>query len=86
MVLQVSFVRLNIQLDESVSFLDDDTQEQSSPHVEENLDTQIDHTLINALSASREKFPTSKKVQFFHYGSELFLFSLFEKMASRTSY
>lgn len=27
---------------------------------EDNLSAQIDHSLINALSASREKFPTSK--------------------------
>lgn len=36
--------------------------EQTSPAIEENLVTQIDHTLINALSASREKFPTSNKI------------------------
>jgi hypothetical protein len=41
---------------------DDETHlkdEQSSPNIEENLGTQLDHTLINALSASREKFPTT---------------------------
>ena len=43
-------------------FLDEETnvkEEPSSPIEEENLSTQIDHTLIDALSASREKFPTS---------------------------
>ncbi|CAF1434319.1 unnamed protein product [Rotaria sp. Silwood1] len=47
----------------SYSASDDDThinQEQSSSLIDEdNLDAQIDHSLINALSASREKFPTT---------------------------
>ncbi|CAF4006009.1 unnamed protein product [Rotaria sordida] len=47
----------------SYSASDDDTQnkqEQSSSLIDEdNLGAQIDHTLINALSASREKFPTT---------------------------
>lgn len=48
----------------SYSVSDDEThtkhEQSSSPTTEDNLGTQIDHTLINALSASREKFPTSK--------------------------
>jgi hypothetical protein len=32
---------------------------------EDNLGTRIDHTLINALSASREKFPTSRNIFLF---------------------
>jgi hypothetical protein len=46
------------------SYVDDDDdanikEEPSSSIDDDNLGTQIDHTLINALSASREKFPTS---------------------------
>ncbi|CAF1031540.1 unnamed protein product [Adineta ricciae] len=46
----------------SYSISDEETHikhEQSSPIEDDNLGTQIDHTLINALSASREKFPTT---------------------------
>ncbi|CAF2777943.1 unnamed protein product [Rotaria sp. Silwood2] len=48
---------------QSYSASDDDThikQDQLSSLIDEdNLGAQIDHTLINALSASREKFPTT---------------------------
>jgi hypothetical protein len=40
-------------LDQYHSFLIDD----------DNFSAHIDHTLINALSASRQKFPTSKKTK-----------------------
>jgi hypothetical protein len=32
---------------------------------ENHFGTQIDHTLINGLSTSRQKFPTSRKIPFF---------------------
>ncbi|CAF4537870.1 unnamed protein product, partial [Rotaria magnacalcarata] len=45
---------------QSYSASDNETNiknEQSLSNDEDNLGVQIDHTLINALSASREKFP-----------------------------
>ena len=49
------------------SFLDAVKHERSFPDPEENLDVQLDHSVINALSASREKFPTSKTTRFLRF-------------------
>ncbi|CAF0873308.1 unnamed protein product [Adineta steineri] len=52
----------NDNISNSYSVSDDDAhikEEISSPIEDDNLGTHIDHTLINALSASREKFPTT---------------------------